>query len=649
MAGLKHLFAPARIGSMALQNRIAMSALTTCYGSWEQEPTQRLIDYYEARARGGVGLITLEVCTVDIVHRYHPQSLTLSEDRFIDLHRPLVEAIHRHGAKCQPQLAHPGPESLAPFFGNGPALGPSATLSSSTGQVCRELSEQEMEHIVEQYADAAVRAQSAGYDGVELHAAHGHMLLGAFLSPLRNLRADEHNGVTPEGRLRFLASVIRRIKEKTGGDLPLTLAISGFDRIPGGRAIDDTQRMARQLVQAGVDAFRISGGTMDKLGSQVIPGAHLGSALNAGAARALKQVVDVPVITVGNIHHPELADRLIGAGMTDLVAMARPFLADPDWPRKARHGQLSAMRRCTSCQHCFESLLPGSDSDGIACAINAELGREGEALAPARRKRVAVVGAGPAGMEAARVAAGRGHRVILYERAGELGGALRLATHIDAASEPLLQFLCAQVRSLPIDIRLDTEADADAILDGQADAVIIATGARAAAPAIAGIDLPHVIVGARLQALIEGELAIPPRQRVAVIGADLVGLQIAQWLARAGHDVTLLDQERGLAPEIGDKRRHEHMLQLEARGVVINTAVSIEAITAAGVMMHTGFDARLVGADSVIVIGARTPTDTLFDDLRGRVPELHRIGDCAGGAGLIARAIKEGMLVANEL
>ena len=332
----ENLFSPISIGTMQLPNRVVMSPMTTDYGTLEQEPSDRLMAYLEARAKGGVGLITLEVCSVALDHRYQQNSLSLAEDRFIPLHRKIVDMVHSYGVKIQPQITHPGPESLAPFFEGKPGVGPSVCVNPSAMQPCRALELDEIPAVIEQYAAAAVRAKAAGYDGMELHAAHAYMLLGSFLSPLRNARQDEYGGKSLRARAKLVVETLTAVRAAVGADFPITVSLSGYERFPGGRAVNESQRLAQMLVEAGANAFRVSGGTTDKLVTSMIMSSDYPDGLNVTQAEAIRQVVDVPVMVVGRIHTPEHAESIIAAGQADLIGMGRPFLAATHPPRSAK-------------------------------------------------------------------------------------------------------------------------------------------------------------------------------------------------------------------------------------------------------------------------------------------------------------------------
>jgi 2,4-dienoyl-CoA reductase (NADPH2) len=679
------LFEPIRIGSMQLKNRIVMSPMTTGYAGKDQRPTERLIRYLEARARGGAGLITLEACVVDRRHREIPRSMHFSDDGVVAAHRALTDAVHAHGAKVQPQIIHAGPDSLSPFFDGIPSVGPSVIPSYLTGHPCRELSAGELPPILDQYAAAVRRVREAGYDGIELHAAHGYMLIGSFLTSWRNKRGDDYTGQTREGRLRFLLEVLAAIRREVGDDFPITLRISGYERVPGGRSIDDTQAVAPRLEAAGVNAFHVSGGVIDRLTSQIVTGSHFGDAHNVAAATAVKRVVDVPVMAVGRIHDPSEAEKILAEGRADLIVMGRPLLADPELPFKVQAGRSSDVRRCISCENCIDSMEVGL----MHCAVNGLTGRESELRMErtAEPKRVVVVGAGPAGLEAARIAALRGHRVALYERQRYLGGALVLAATVHPENEPLLRFLVRQVHELGVEIHLGTGLDADTVARIRPDAAVIATGGRVVAPRIPGDEQPHVLSGALLRQMLSGELPeaearrlpawqrlavrtfgrwiqpsvdpallrrltrfwMPLGRRVVVIGADLAAIELAEFLARRGREVAILETAGEIAPEVGLKRRTEHMDNLDRLGIPVNTGIEIEEITSAGVAIRPESGGhRVIACDSVIIAGTVEPNGEMFERVKQALPEAHAIGDCTG-LGLIRKAIEDATRVACAL
>ncbi|MEM9254261.1 MAG: FAD-dependent oxidoreductase [Pseudomonadota bacterium] len=680
------LLSPLKIGKMQLRNRVAMSPMTTNYGSDEQGITDRLLAYLEARAEGGVGLIGVEVCSVDLQHRYQPQSLSLAEDRFIDEHARLVERMHAHGAMVQPQITHPGPESLSTFYEQLAPVGPSVLMNPTHQQACRQLAARELPAIIEQYVAAAERAQRAGYDGMELHAAHAYMLLGSFLSPLRNNRDDDYGGKKLEPRARLLVETLSAVRAAVGDDFPITVSLSGYERYPAGRDLNETQQLAPMLVAAGASAFRVSGGITDKLVTSMIMSSDFSDGLNVSVAEAIRQVVDVPVMVVGRIHTPEHAERILVQGRADLIGIGRPLLADPDWVNKARLAKSSRIRRCISCETCIDSMQRSLQT---ACAINAASGREREfplTVSPAP-KRVVVVGAGAAGMEAARVAALRGHRVTLLDRQRRLGGSLLMAATVHADNQHFLDWLCLEIRSLGVDIRLGQEVNQQVISGLQPDAILVATGAQIQVPDIAGAGHRHVYSGAQLRRLLEGtatredmrslplalrgmgrwtlqrvapyltparlrrasRIWLPLGHRVAIVGADLAAIELAEFLAHRGRRVHVLDASKRLAMEVGPKRRAEHMDRLERLGVTVNTQVHCTSIDRQALYYRTAQGVRRqLPVDSVILAGEPQAAKATLESMQSLAPEVHAIGDC-NGLGLIAQATAQAMAVAHRL
>lgn len=680
------LFSPASIGTMELSNRVVMSPMTTDYGTLEQEPSDRLFAYLEARARGGVGLITLEVCSVALDHRYQMNSLSLSEDRFIPLHKKITDMIHSHGVKVQPQITHPGPESLAPFFEGKPGVGPSVVVNPGALQSCRSLELEEIPAIIQQYVDAACRAKAAGYDGMELHAAHAYMLLGSFLSPLRNGRADEYGGKSIKGRAKLLLETLAATRQAVGDDFPITVSLSGYERFPGGREINESQRLAQMLVEAGASALRISGGTTDRLVSQMVMGSEYQDGANVCAAQAIKQVVNVPVIVVGRIHTPEHAEQILAEGKADMIAMGRPFLADPEWPNKAREGRSKDIRRCISCENCIDSMI---DYQNLNCAVNAAAGRELENnMKPAAIvKKVVVIGGGAAGMEVARVASLRGHQLTLLERQRRLGGSLILASTVHSDNETFLTWLIRQVHNSSVTVRLGVEADRAQLMALNPDVIVVANGAQVIVPQIPGVDAAHVYSGAQLRRLVEGRgqacdfkmlpaflrtpaqslfsfvspylkpavmrsltrLWLPMGKRIVVVGADLAALEVAEFLANRGRKVSILESGKRIAQEIGPKRLSEHMQRLDKLGITVNTEVSCEAIMSNSVRYRVcSGELREIAADSVILAGEPAANLSLAESLEGVAPEIVSIGDCTG-LGLIRKATDDAMRVACSL
>lgn len=647
MSSFPNLLREGRIGSMTVRNRLVMSPMETMYGTPDGLPSQRTRDYFAARAKGGVGLITVGATGIDHHHPETPGGLHLGTDDAIGAHRALVEAVHEHGAKIQPQIVHAGPDGLGPEMHGVTSLGPSVIPSYLTGRPSAEVTEAQLIAIIDLFKAAVRRAAEAGYDGIELHAAHGYMFLGSFLAPQRNRRTDEYRGDTAGGRIRVVLQTLAAIRSEVGDALPITLRISGYERVAGGRPSYETAQMAPQLVAAGVDAFHVSGGVIDRLVTGMVNAADDGDALNVGAAAAVKQVVDVPVIAVGRIHDPARAEQILADGRADFIAMGRPMLADPDLVAKLRSGRADRVRRCISCENCIDAM---EQRFSVDCAVNPRTGKERElAIHPVvQGKRVVVVGGGPGGLEAARVAAERGHRVTLFERTATLGGALVWASIVHPENEPFLQYLRREIAASAVSVEMSHPVGADEVAALEPDTVIVATGAHIVVPDIAGADQAHVRSGRAINELLTSP---PPGRRVVIVGGSLAAIQLAEHLSAPDRFVTVLESGRTVAPEVGLKRRTEHMDRLDRLGVPLHVRAEVHQITDTAVVFtpHEGAR-RELAADSVIIAGQPGADTALFDDPTDRLPgaKVHAVGDCTG-LGLIRKATDDGARAACSI
>lgn len=627
---------------MSLRNRLVMSPMETMYGTQDGLPSQRTRDYFAARARGGVGLITVGATGIDHRHPETPGGLHLGTDSAVDAHRALADAVHEHGAKIQPQIVHAGPDGLGPEMYGVTSIGPSVIPSYLTGRPSAEVTRAQLVEVFDLFKAAVRRAAEAGYDGIELHAAHGYMFLGSFLAPQRNRRTDDYRGDSVAGRIQVVLETLAAIRSEIGDALPITLRISGYERVAGGRPMYETAQVAPELVAAGVDAFHVSGGVIDRLVTGMVNAADDGDALNVGAAAAVKEVVDVPVIAVGRIHDPERAEQILADGRADFIAMGRPMLADPELPNKVAAGRISRICQCISCENCIDAM---EQRFSVDCAVNPRTGRERDLAAhPAvTDKRVAVIGSGPAGMEAARVAAQRGHHVTMFDREDQTGGALVWASMLHRENEPFLRYLRDEIDGSSATVELGHEVSPDDIVRLQPDAVIVATGGQVVMPAIDGVHLSHVLSGPdAVRGVAQGRL--PKGRRVAIIGADLAALQIAEFLATHGHLVSVLESTGSIAPQIGGKRRTEHMDRLDRLGVTVHVKAGVDEIVTDGVVFtpHRGTSRRLP-ADSVIVAGTVESNTELYEKLVAALPDTQVIaaGDCTG-VGLIRKATEDG-------
>jgi 2,4-dienoyl-CoA reductase (NADPH2) len=498
-------------------------------------------------------------------------------------------------------------------------------------------------------------------------------------------------GTTIEGRVKLAVQVIKKIKEKAGSDYPLQVRISGDESVGGsnGRDVTDTQRIAPILEAAGVDCFHVSGGVISPLVDQIIAGANYKCGFNVPAAHAIKEVVNVPVMPVGCIHDPERAEEFLQMGWCDAVVMGRPFLADHELPRKVMEDRLEDIRRCIKCLTCIDALM---SLKGLHCAVNGRMSKETEYPADgkaAKSKKVMIVGSGPGGMEAARIAALRGHEVTLYDRHHRLGGALVTACTVHPDNEPFLDYLMTQLKKLPVQVKLGTTVTPELVKREQPDVFIDATGGKVVAPKVEGDHLPHVITGPMLHKMMYGEipqegkekipwylklglrlggglmqrLTTPQRirsstsswvpmvgRKVVIVGADLAAIESAEFLAQRGREVAVIDAPAELAPEVGSKRRADHIERMRDLGVTLHTECDVKRITREGVWFkpHYGDKEQMIKADTVILAGVVEPRTELFDACKGLVAEAYTVGDVSG-MGLIDKAVQEATAVVYGL
>jgi len=633
------LFSPGKIGWMQLRNRVVMAPMVVQLAAENGAATARTVDYYERRAKGGVGLVIVEACYVAPGGKAFACQLGIDRDALVPGHFDLVEAVHRHGAKIALQIHHGGARALPELTG-GVLVAPSPIAEPGVSTIPCALTELEIEDLAASYARAALRAQSAGYDAVEIHGAHGYLIHG-FLSPASNQRTDAYGG-SAENRLRFAGLVMRKVRAAVGARFPILFRMSA----EGGYGIEAAVEIACALERWGVDAIHVSvGGTapIALLPADTSPMARPEGWLTAHAA-AIKQRVAVPVIVVGEIRHPDFGEDVLAQGKADYIALARPFLADPDWPAKAASGRDEEIRHCISCDYCRYALTL---TRPIRCLVNPEVGREREfaAVVPASKaKRVIVVGGGPGGLEAARVAALRGHHVVLYERSAELGGQLRLALLPPQKEkiEWLRHCLITQARKAGVELRTSTNFVPEALAPGEADAIVVAAGARPLQEQLPGAVADQVIPA---WDVLQGR---PPAkaQAVVVLGGRQMGCETAEFLAERGNRVTLVSRSPAadLAGDVVGSYRGPLLARLRRLGVVLRTNCDVREIKdGEAIVVEAGGGEASVGADLVILARGSTPEPSSVDLLRTRVPEVYVVGDCVEPRA-IPEALYEGAL-----
>ena len=637
------LFSPLSIRTMRLPNRIAMVAMATNFASETGGVTPWLLNYYEARARGGTGLIVVENCTIDYPRgKSGATQLRLDDDGFIPGLSRLVDRIHRHGGCAALQINHCGLSTSRAKTGEAP-VAPSAVTYVRGQEVPRELTAEEIPELVERFGRAAARARKAGFDAVEIHGGHAY-LIAQFLSPFTNRRSDAYGG-SPERRLRFALEVLRRVREAVGPDFPLIFRISAVEFLEGGRELEETLDLVPILEAAGVDCWDVSAGTLaghHPSGTRSIEPIGYAQAWRTYMARAVREAARVPVMAVGVIREPDVAEGVLARGDGDLVGLGRALIADPDWVRKAREGREAEIRRCTSCnQGCLRRRmyldLP------ITCALNPAVGREDdgpEARPAAAPRRVMVVGAGPGGMEAARVAAVRGHGVVLWDEQPALGGELPAAMAAPKKDKIgwVIDYYRRELSRLGVALRMGQRVSAEVIAGEAPDIVVLATGSCPIRPRVPGLEEAHVV--SAVEVLLE---KVPLAEgRIAVLGGGQIGCEAALFAAARGRQVTLLEKLPLLAMDMEIVSRNDMLEHLATAGVVARTHHAVVAVSAHVVHTRDGAGTEdSIPVEQVLLAVGMSPRTELGEALRERGIEYQAIGDCVRVREILS-AVREG-------
>ena len=642
MSKLQKVFEKINVGQMTLRNRVVLPAMATCYATSEGFVSDQMISYYSKRAGGGVGLIIVEATYIDEpVGKCLPNELCIDDDKYLPGLKKLVNAVHSYGSKIAVQIHHGGPNTHLEEGGQPVAPSP-IPLKSLPDVIPRELTKEEIKSLVNKFTIAAGRAKDSGFDAIELLCAHGY-LINRFLSPHANKRKDEYGG-SVEGRIKFLKEIIESIKGRVDPNYPILCKIPGDDYVEGGLTIGESKTICQILESLAVNAITITGGSSEADIPHIGPMGY-SDGYHIFLAEKIKQIVKIPIITIGKIRDLQLAEKTISEGKADLVAIGRALIAEPELVKKSQLGQTDDIIPCISCNHCLDKIVAGGQP--LRCSVNPITGRElSIRIEPSTKpKKILVVGGGPAGMEAAHIAASRGHSVTLFDKDDKLGGQLLLST-VPPGKEDISKFnryLSIQLQRSAVKVKLGTEANRGIIKSMKPEVVILATGASPMIPGISGVNLEHVLTAWDVLRNIK-----KVEDKVIIIGGGLVGCEVTEYLAEQGKKVTIVEMLEQIGLDIGPSYRKFVLKRLEKQGVTVITKATATSISKEGVNITQNGQSRLLPTDTIILAAGSKPNKELLEVLKDTKIEVHAIGDCLS-ARRIVDAVAEGFDIGCSL
>ena len=618
MNNFPHLFEPIQIGKTTVKNRIFMPPLSTNLAD-KGYVTDALVEHYSNRARGGVGLIVTEVTTVEPTYTYLPGDMSIYDDSYIPGWKKLVDAVHKYDTKILSQLFHPAYMAF-PVPGTPQLIAPSNVGPYYAKSAPRAVTVEELHVLVRQFGEAALRFKKAGGDGVEIQCAHAHGLLGGFLTPLYNKRTDEYGGDI-NGRLRLTLEVIREVRKQCGEDFIIDVRISGDEYSEGGLTLNDMIYVSKQLEKEGVDFLHVSGGNTIKRGSSM-PAPGTSPAPHAHASEEIRKHVHIPVATVARINEPWVADELIADGKADICMIGRANLCDSEFANKAREGRTDDIRPCIGCGRCLTGIMFGKP---IACTVNPSVETNDIDEADVKKK-VLVIGGGPAGMEAAYVAKKRGHEVVLCEKEKELGGLLRLAAVPISKQElcKVIKFMARRLNNEGIDVRTGCEVTPQMLEDEFKDyEIICSTGAKpkeieAFKQFKQTMTADDILSGRKF-----------PGRKIVILGGGSVGCETADYLAPlvndlfpANRDVTVIEMTGSLMTGDGGAAKSRLTQRLMSKGVKLLLNAQVKKVDESTITYEQdGEEHTIKDADTLVFAVGYTPTKVEYEN-------AHYIGDC---------------------
>lgn len=633
------LFTPAKIGTCEIPNRLIVPAMVMNLCTEDGMITERYIKYIEEKAKGGWGMVITEDYAVNENAKGYKYIPGLYNDEQIEGNKKLTETIHKYDTKLFCQMYHPGRQSKHDVNGNVQPIAPSAMKDPFCMDLPREITVDEIHQIVKDFGSTARRAKEAGFDGVEIHAAHGY-LISSFLSPFTNKRVDEYGGCF-ENRTRILDEIYACIRENVGKDFPVQVRVSANEYLLGGRTEADTYQLVRHLDELGVDAIHVSNGMYaSPVLRQIIAPMYTEHAFNMDTAEQVKKLVSCPVIVTNRINDPKMADTILEMGKADFIGMGRGSLADPHLPNKAKAGEFENIRYCIGClQGCEAGLLAGTCA---TCLVNPRVAREYEN--PMEKtdspKKVMVVGGGPAGLIAAETAALVGHDVTVYEATSHLGGQFRSAAYPPGKGElsTFTSSLRKSLQDLGVPVKMETPVTEELLAAEKPDAVIIATGAKPLMPPIPGLDGANVVTAEDVL-LGNADVNFGP---VVICGGGEVGGETAHFLTSTCQDITLVEMRDDILIDMFPLMKMQLMEYIRETGIKVLTGAKVASVTDEGVhYTDAEGNEHLLPAATVISAFGYKAYNPLEEAAKKYCDNVQVVG-CAVKAGNALTAIREG-------
>lgn len=630
------LFDELQIGSMTLKNRTFMAPMSLGYGDQTGIPTLQEQAYWLERAKGEVGCIITDATSVDPNTPYLGNTLCFRSEESIVEYKKFTDKIHEYGTKIIPQITHPGPESISSFFGVTPIS--SSGYLNSMYQQTRELKIEEIPNIISMYANTSYQAKQAGFDGIELHCAHGYMLLGSFLSPLKNKRTDEYGGDLMH-RARLLFEVVEAIKSKCGDDFPIILRMSGSEKISGGNTIEDTLQLIPELEKRGVDAFEISGGSQYELPNKIMPSHGEECATNLAEALRIKEISHVPVLLVGKINDAKLARSLVEEDKVDGIVLGRALLADADFVKKTKEDKDAQIAPCTGCL----AGCVGQQTKRLCgtCVINPFCGHEMEMkIEPSTsNKKVMIVGGGIGGLSAARMCSLRGLDVEVFEKSGVLGGQINLASKITPKKEmhKWIDYLESECQRLHIPVHLNHEVNVNDVHDF--DVVLVCNGSIPNRPNENAYTAHDVL-----------DDKVDVHGNILVVGGGMVGVEASEYICEKHPDahVTILEMKKNIDDGESPANLVSTMTRIQGLPITALTETKLVSVED-GVKVEKGGETQNLGKfDFIVYATGSKPDPSLYEAIKETGKETYLFGDASSVAQAL-EAVRDGVNIALKL